>query len=207
MIASLPGCTKHLKHFKAAVRRHKWGIATIFDSGNIVGSKSTSVACARWMANYVIATLQANGFPTARVCNFQVRNIVAKISFGWCLKLQDVSDMLPLQSSYSPELFPSVQIRDDGLVMPDGVKLGRVTISAFRSGTLNITGCPSEIYIKHIVQFYWKHIFSKCIDVSCSTVKSDVYRDILDQYECEHRLQIFADAVCGQPRRKISRSI
>ncbi|XP_043228586.1 TATA box-binding protein-like 1 isoform X2 [Amphibalanus amphitrite] len=125
--------------------RRPYTTASMWSSGKITCTGSTSEAEARVAARRVARYLQKELSYPARFRNFRVVNVLGTCTMPFSIKIADFSQKYPRIASYEPELHPGVTYRINHL---------KATLKVFSTGSITVTA-PSVSAVQQAIE----HIF------------------------------------------------
>lgn len=128
--------------------------ATIWSSGNITCTGSTSEEEARVSARRIARRLQRLGF-NARFCNYRVVNVLGTCSVNFGIKLAQFSAEHMQTASYEPELHPGVTYK---------IKEPKATLKIFSTGSITVTA-PSVANVQHAVEHIYPLVVPHKMDL------------------------------------------
>ncbi|KAK3787280.1 hypothetical protein RRG08_056001 [Elysia crispata] len=128
--------------------------ATIWSSGNITCTGSTSEDEARISARRIARRLQRLGF-NARFCNYRVVNVLGTCSVNFGIKLAQFSEAHMQTASYEPELHPGVTYK---------IKEPKATLKIFSTGSITVTA-PSVENVQHAIEHIYPLVVPHKMDL------------------------------------------
>ncbi|RUS78315.1 hypothetical protein EGW08_013919 [Elysia chlorotica] len=134
--------------------------ATIWSSGNITCTGSTSEDEARLSARRIARRLQRLGF-NARFCNYRVVNVLGTCSVKFGIKLAQFSEAHMQTASYEPELHPGVTYK---------IKEPKATLKIFSTGSITVTA-PSVNNVQHAIEHIYPLVVPHKMDLPHSKNK------------------------------------
>ncbi|XP_037069306.1 TATA box-binding protein-like 1 [Pollicipes pollicipes] len=125
--------------------RKPYATASMWSSGKITCTGSTSEPEAKVAARRVARYLQKHLNYQTRFSNFRVVNVLGTCTMPFSIKIADFSQKYPRTACYEPELHPGVTFRISEL---------RATLKVFSTGSVTVTA-PSVAAVQQAIE----HVF------------------------------------------------
>jgi transcription initiation factor TFIID TATA-box-binding protein len=155
------GAQYNRKRFSAVIIRYRNPkiALLLFAQGKIVCTGSKTREQARVMIYEIVETLRQRGYANAvvrtgtddRNRGLTIQNMVAAVILPWLIDVRSLSTAHSNCCNYEPELFPGAIIRRQD-------ELGNITVLAFKTGKMVITGAKSSLDVMNAMDSVMKLI-------------------------------------------------
>ncbi|ESO02411.1 hypothetical protein HELRODRAFT_188693 [Helobdella robusta] len=139
--------------------------ASIWSSGKVTCTGSTSEEDSKVAARTVARRLWRLGFEAVKFCRFRIVNVLGTCSLPFKIQITEFSRNNPKMASYEPELHPGVTYK---ILDP------KATIKIFSTGSLTVTA-PSVANVQAAIEHIYSKVYEYRIEGPTEIASNDDY--------------------------------